>query len=235
LTAAVTESDVDSYLAATGWAQRPEGWRGAAIWEYGNSEVLVPPPDVDDSGLRLRELIGRLAAIEHRDPSDVERDIASPLTDQATYNMSPAGADGATTTPSLAAGARLVEGIRQIVSTAARTVVEGPQLVFAGHAPAPVAHLLRTVCLSTARRPGFGLTIGMPHTLDQNLGRLVATQMYDATTAIEESLTEAGGLSLDQIAAAGVSVDFCTALSDLAGDGREEPFQLGFRWAHGSS
>jgi hypothetical protein len=231
MTAAPSIADVTSYLFATGWRLRPEGWRGAAIWSSGDAEVLVPPgDDVGDAELRIRELIVCLAVFEARDPSDVLRDIGSPLVDSATYRML---ADDATPASlSLPAGVRVVEGIRRIVATAARTVVQGPQLSFSGHAPEPVTQLLRSARLDTSWHDGFSLTVGISLVSDPVLGRSVATQLYDATTAVDESVERGGAAALDQVAAAGVSVDFCTALSDLAGDGRTASFQLGFRWAH---
>ena len=65
--------------------------------------------------------------------------------------------------------------------------------------------------------------------------RAVTTQLYDAAAAVEESIGDGEDAPLDQVAAAGVSVDFCAALRCLAGDEYAAPFQLDFRWAHGVS
>jgi hypothetical protein len=230
VTRLLSVTDISSYLAATGWRRAPEDWRGAAVWESGDIEVLVPPSDdLGDTDLRIRELLARLTLAEARDPEDIARDISSPLIDAATYRALP-GIGG--TDLSLSAGAHAVDGIRRMVATAARTVVEGPQRTFTGAASIAVSNLLGSARLATSWRDGFTLTVMVPLVSAPALGRSVVTQLYDATSAIEESVEQNDDGTLDGAAAAGVSAQFCAALSDLAGDGRRDPFELGFRWAH---
>ncbi|OLT00095.1 hypothetical protein BJF90_07335 [Pseudonocardia sp. CNS-004] len=57
-------------------------------------------------------------------------------------------------------------------------------------------------------------------------GRDVAIQLFDATSAVQESIEH--DTALDGMAAAGVSATFCAALGDLGKDS----FGLDFRWAH---
>ena len=61
------------------------------------------------------------------------------------------------------------------------------------------------------------------------IGRDVAIQLFDATSAVQESIEQPDDAVLDGLAASGVSAGFCTALGDLG----QDSFELDFRWAHG--
>lgn len=219
MTAALRIADISSYLSATGWQREPETWRGAAIWSAGQTEVLVPPTDdMGDADLRIRELLAELATVEARDPTDIARDIGSPFVDSTTYRAAAL---------SLPTGADVVAGLRRMVLTAARTVVEGPRRSFVGRPPAEVSRLLDSAGLATGRVPGFSVTLSVDVASD--LGRDVAIQLFDATSAVQESIEEPDDAGLDGVAAAGVSAGFCAALGDLS----QDSFELEFRWAHG--
>jgi hypothetical protein len=219
MTAALRVADISSYLSATGWRRAPDTWRGAAIWSSGRAEVLVPPSDdMGDADLRIRELLAGLAAFEARDPADIARDIGSPLVDSATYRASALP---------LPAGANAVDGLRRMAAIAARTVSEGPQRSFAGRPPAEVSGLLGMAKLATGRDSGFNVTLSVD--LASDIGRAVAIQLYDATSAVQESIEQPDDAALDGVAAAGVSAGFCAALGDLG----QASFELDFRWAHG--
>jgi hypothetical protein len=219
MTAALRVADISSYLSATGWWRTPETWRGAAIWSSGQTELLVPPTDdMGDADLRIRELLAKLATVEARDSADVATDIGSPFLDSTTYR---------TGSLSLAAGADVVAGLRRMVLTAARTVVEGPRRSFVGRPPAEVAGLLGSAGLATGRLSGFSVTLSVDVTSD--IGRDVAIQIFDATSAVQDSIEQPDDAALDGVAAAGVSAAFCAALGDLG----QESFELDFRWAHG--
>jgi len=231
VTRALRVAGISTYLAATGWRFAPETWRGAWIWSLGDAEVLVPPhDDLGDGVLRIREVLDRLADVEARDTDDIARSIASPLVDSTTYRALPEIAS--TGGMSLTAGARAVHGIRRMLGTAARTVVEGPLRAFSGPPPAEVSRLLGAVRPATGRHDDFALTLMIPLTPFPELGRSVTIQLYDAVSAVEEAVEhDDDPASLDSAAAVGVSVGFCEALSDLAGNDRRDPFQLDFRWA----
>jgi hypothetical protein len=219
MTAGLRIVDIASYLNATGWQRTAETWRGAAIWSSGQTEVLVPPTDdMGDADLRIRELLGELATVEARDPGDIARDIGSPFVDSTTYR-----ADAL----SLHAGADVVAGLRRMVLTAARTVVEGPRRSFVGRPPAVVSGLLDSAGLATGRLPGFSVTLSVDAASD--LGRDVAIQLFDATSAVQESIEQPNDAALDGVAVAGVSAGFCAALGNLG----QDSFELDFRWAHG--
>jgi hypothetical protein len=114
-----------------------------------------------------------------------------------------------------------------MVLTAARTVLEGPRRSFVGRPPAKVAGLLESAGLATGRVPGFSVTLSVDVT--SRNGRAVAIQLFDATSAVQESIEQPGDAALDGVAAAGVSATFCAALGALG----QDSFELDFRWAHG--
>jgi hypothetical protein len=57
----------------------------------------------------------------------------------------------------------------------------------------------------------------------------VAIQLFDATSAVQESIEQPDDAALDGVAVAGVSAGFCDALGGLG----QDSFELDFRWAHG--
>ena len=57
--------------------------------------------------------------------------------------------------------------------------------------------------------------------------------MHEALSAIAAASQRDTLAAFDSTVAAGVSADFCAALSDLAGSQRQEPFEISFRWARG--
>jgi hypothetical protein len=229
----VRVAEISSYLSATGWRELPQRWRGAAIWSRAGTEVLVPPrDDLGDIDLRIGELLRGLAEAEGRGVGEVAKAIITPQLDATTYRALP-GADPAGF-PSLLTGMRALRAIRKLLDTAARTVLEGPRTAFSGAPTGRVEQLLDAVRLTVDPHPDLALTLLLPLDPDgaPGLGRAVATQLYDAAGALHEAVEDDDDpAALDAAAAAGVSADFCAALSDLAGDGRRDPFQLDFRWA----
>lgn len=191
-------ADISSYLDATGWHRTPETWRGAVIWSAGQTEVLVPPTDdLGDADLRIRELLAGLATVEARDPADIARDIGSPFADTTTFRTGPLP---------LAEGADVVAGLHRMVLTAARIVVEGPRRSFVGRPPAKVSGLLGSTGLATGHIPGFSVSLSLDVASD--IGRDVAIQLFDATSAVQESIEQPDDAALDGVAAAGVSAGF---------------------------
>jgi hypothetical protein len=230
-------ADVSAYLEAVGWRRRQQQWRGAAIWAYTDgAEVLVPSrDDMGDADLRLREILATLSRVEARPVNEVAEDIGSPLVDTQSYRTFPVGLPpGATTLP---AGLQALTGIRDLFSAAARTVEEGPHLAFTGQRSRRVSEFLDRVQLATARAGSYVLGVrvplGVPGEPGTPSGREVLLQVYDAVTATLPAAESGEPAAFDSIVTAGVSAEFCDALSDLAGPQRRQPFEIGFRWARG--
>jgi hypothetical protein len=230
--------DIASYLAATGWERDRRGWRGTSFWQHpGDYEVLVPARDgMGDGDRRVREILRCLSAVEDRPAGDIALEIARPQLDKLFFRTFPADHDSGYT--SLVSGVQTVQGVRNILSMATRTVVQGPHFAFAGRPPGAVGDILRAAELgpsragsyivearvaadATARAPG-GEDIG---------GRAVVVQMFEAVSAAQAAVRADDPAAFDETVTAGVSADLCKALSDLCGSGRNEPFEITFRWA----
>ncbi len=224
--------DVAAYLAASHWRSTNQFWRGARVWMRDGYEVLVPARNnLGDHDARIRDLVEIVAGAESRPPGEVLRDIAHPLVDTATYRMGNDNADAV----ALLDGLQVVGGLRDLLGAAARVVVEGPHLRFRGRTPAVVDELLTRVELARPVDGGAGVTLMVPVSGRGAAlrGRDVAVQLHDAVTAVEEAIRTGQVEAFDSTVTAGVSADLCVALSALAGSGNREPFELGFRWAHG--
>jgi hypothetical protein len=230
--------DIASYLAEAGWERDPDGWNGASFWQYsGEYEILVPAQDgLGDADRRVREILRCLSAVEERPADDIALDISRSQLDKQFFRTFPTGHDSGYT--SLPSGLQILRGVRNILSTAARTVLQGPHFAFAGRPPRGVGDVLRAAELGpsragsyvievrlgtdvTARGPG-GETVG---------GRAVLVQMLEAVSAAQAAVLADRPAAFDETVTAGVSADFCGGLSNLCGSERNEPFEITFRWA----
>jgi hypothetical protein len=233
-------ADIRTYLQDAGWLQQQPTWRGASIWSHPDGyEVLVPPrDDVADADLRVREILGVLAKAEGRATEEIAGDMTTPFTDIQLYRTFASGLpDG---TGSLLAGVQALHGVRDLFSAAARTIVEGPMPVFPGGPPRPVSELLQEVQLGPGRADGAVFTVrvpvGRPPGAEPLTGRQVARQLYEAVAAAHTATAEeaeSGLAAFDGAVTAGVSANLCTALSELAGSQRQQPFEVAFRWGRG--
>lgn len=231
--------DIVSYLADTGWEQDPTGWRGASLWHHpGDYEVLVPARDgLGDGDRRVREILHCLSVVEGRPAGEIAVEISRPQLDKQFIRTFPQDHDSGYT--SLLSGVQIVQGVRNLLGTAARTVLQGPHFAFPqGRPPAAVGDILRAAELGPARvgsyvveiRLAADVTAAGPSGLDV-AGRAVLVQMLEAVTAARGAVQADSPSAFDDTVTAGVSADLCRALSDLSGSGRDEPFEISFRWA----
>ena len=231
MTTPLSVADVAHYLVGTGWERTTRSWRGARVWARNGFEVLLPTrDDLGDNQARIRDLLRLVAAAEARTLDEVHRDVAHALADTTTCRI---GTDDAGLIK-LLDGLETVTGLRDLIRAAARTVLEGPHLRFTGRQPAAVDELLERIELARPPDGGVAYTLLIPASAEQNglRGRDVAVQLHDAAAAAEVAAHDGDVAAFDDAVTAGVSADFCAALSSLAGPDRREPFELGFRWAH---
>lgn len=230
--------DIASYLADTGWERDPQGWRGASVWQHPDDyEVLVPARDgMGDNDNRVREILRCLCALEDRPAGDIALEIARPQLDKQSFRTFPTGHDPGYT--SLVLGTQTVLGVRNALTAAARTVVQGPHFAFAGRQPGVVGDLLRAAELGPSRAGSYIVEIRVAADAtartpsgEQITGRAVLVQMLEAVSAAQAAVAANAPAAFDETVTAGVSADLCKALSALSGSDRSEPFEIGFRWA----
>lgn len=225
-----TLADVAAYLAGTGWAVTDRSWRGARIWRRDDTEVLLPVrDDLGDNPARVRDVVHTVAALERRRPEDVERTIVGPDLDSVGLHATWDPGHGA-----LPVGLQVIGGLRDLVVTAARTVVEGPHLRFRGAVPASVDAVLDKTLLALAdgsHDQRCAVMLPVDAGAGSVTGRDVTVQLHDAVIALEGAV-EREPEAVDATVVAGVSADLCLALSSLAGPTHDEPFRLVFGWAH---
>jgi len=230
--------DIASYLAETGWERNPRAWRGASLWQHrGDYEVLVPARDgMGDGERRIREILRCLSAVEDRPAGDIALEIAHPELDKQFFRTFPAEHDSGYT--SLLSGVQTVQGVRNILGTAVRTVLQGPHFAFTGRPPSAVGDVLRAAELGPSRAGSYivevrltaGVTTRAPSGEEVG-GRAVFVQMLEAVSAARNAVLANEPAAFDETVTAGVSADLCKALSDLSGSSRNEPFEIAFRWA----
>jgi hypothetical protein len=245
---AVRAPDVSSYLASKGW-QRDGERRGASIWHLGNQARLLVPDlqQYDDADLLIQEAVAKIAKFEARPERDVWRDIAEPMIDAQFFRLHPEAPSGSIPLP---AGVRAVQGIFDVMKAAASVTEQGTPLLVEGNRTPLVKSFLRRVLLGSAVPGSYVLTARVPtalvgtqelEILDDNRefsGRAVVARLHTAVmaarTAAEQVVHEGHELDVFYSAAeSGVSANLCKALSDLGGERRDRPFEIGFSWARG--
>lgn len=237
MTLSLRVADIVSYLVVTGWTRDPRGWRGASYWQHaGEYEVLVPAQDgMGDGDRRVREILRCLSAVEDRPMDDIALEISRPWSDKQFFRTFPVDHDSGYIP--LLSGVQVMQGVRNLLSTAARTVLQGPHFAFAGRQPAAVGTILRTAELGPSRAGTYVVEVRLaadvwaPVPNGQELtGRAVLTQMLEAVAAARAAVLAGTKEAFDETVTAGVSADLCKALSDLSGaDGTA--FEITFRWA----
>jgi hypothetical protein len=229
--------DIASYLAGNGWARNERGWRGASYWHYRDEfEVLVPARDgLGDADRRVREILACLSEVERRSVDDIASDIAQPLLDKQFFRTHPAGHESGYT--SLTSGLQTLQGIRTILATATRTVLEGPHFVFPRAQPVGLSAVLRAAELGPSRAGSYEIELRLGAHVEasgpggENVnGRVVMRQMFEAASAARSAVSTDRPAAFDDAVTAGVSADLCGGLSDLGGAQRGEAFEIFFRW-----
>jgi len=230
--------DVASYLADTGWQRDPREWRGASVWAHsGEYELLVPARDgLRDANRRLREILGCLSEVENRPMDDIALDIARPHLDKQFFRTFPRGRDSGYI--SLPTGLQVLRGVREILTTAARTALEGPHFSFTGRLPVGVGDVLHAAELGPTRAGSYVIELRLATQVqargaggEAGGGRAVVLQTVEAVTAAQGAVLSDRPAAFDDAVTAGVSADLCDGLSELAGDRRGESFEISFRWA----
>jgi hypothetical protein len=249
----IDPSQIGGYLQSKGWI-REGNWRGAGVWSLESSRQLLVPDhrEYDDDSELIQEAVRRLAAYEERPEGELLLDISEPMVDTQffrTHPNSPAGTIG------LPSGVRATRGVHDLLSTAARTVEEGPQLLFEGRRSSRVDSLLHRIMLGAARPGSYVLTTRVPVGQSQQPltlwdsssvkrqeealdGRAMLSALNRAIRAAQKAanilLRDARSASgFDDQAEQGVSANLCRALGDLGGYSRDRPVEIGFTWARG--
>jgi hypothetical protein len=239
--------DIQTYLFDTGWRREQRTWNNASIWSNAEGyEVLVPSSDeLVDTDLRVGEIISALTAVEGRSADEIASDINTPFDDVQLYRTFPDD-----DFISLPTGLLVLQSVRDLISAAVRTVVDGPHPVFPGGSPRLAGELLRRIQLGSNRPADHLFTVriplipissssdGQPVIADgaTPLGRQVGHRLRAAIIAAQSAAERAAGQDLavfDESVAAGVSANLCEALSGLAGRQRAQPFEIAFRWGRG--
>jgi hypothetical protein len=245
---ALSAADIGSYLRSKGW-ERDGNWRGAGVWRLGEQARLLIPEQGhrDDDEELIREAIRKVAKYEQRPESDILLEIAEPMVDTQYFKVHPDAPAGSIPLPS---GLRVINGIHDLIKTAASTVENGPHLLFEGRRSAQIDSFLQSVLLGAAAPGSYVLTARIPtqpaaqqqlftdERAEEFSGRAVARQLHRAALAAHDAAAEVirqpqeFSVFYDAFEQ-GISANLCRSLSDLGGQRRDKPFEIGFTWARG--
>lgn len=219
-------ADVVDYLRDHGWTVTGR-WRAADVWSRDEYDVLVPPSDtLADTAIRLRELIRCVADAEGLPERTIWRDITEPDLDIVTYHR----ADDTDPTVPLSDGARALTALRDLVTHSAYAEVTDSSWRTPDSIPTRVRWLLRDTRL-TACTGTFGFEVAIPVDHEQSLGRRTAARLLRTATAVRTAARSDDGLAVTAPLRLDLGEATVGALADLAGDGDDTAFALGFRWS----
>jgi hypothetical protein len=255
----IDPSELSGYLASRGW-HREGSWRGAGVWALESSGRLLIPDRrefPDDSEL-LQEAVRKLAGYEERPERELLLDISEPMVDSQYFRTHPDTPSG---TAPLLSGTKAVQGVHDLMRTAARMAEQGPHMFFEGRRSAFVESFLHRVILGSARPGSYVLTARVPVAPSNQpqlslwdddraggrqpelSGRVALSLLFHAVTAARVATGHVIGQRVaagrerldifDDSVEQGVSANLCRALADLGGHFRDKPFEIGFSWARG--
>lgn len=234
---------VHAYLRTEGW--RPQqAANQVVLWTLTEGddafEVMVPTDRrLRDFPLRMYEVLHTLAAAEDRPLSTVLSDLGNTGSDRMIFRLLPAGPPG---TIPLLNGAYAVQGVRELVMSAAyASTLERPLLV-QGRRPQRVQDFARRVRLGSPQAGSWIIAaeVAIPETnLDPHetggasFARRVSLQLHRGVratfAAAGEALRQKSVEPFLRRAEDGVSANMCDALADLGRD--DTPFEVRFAWA----
>ena len=252
MTAPLPIADMASYLAATGWRQREETWRGASIWDNETGhQALVPARDgLADAAARTWELLNTLSTVESRPIDEIAEDIASPAVDTPYVRTFPA--DLPSGEIRLAEAIQTLGGVRGVLLAAGRAELEGDRVTYSGKNPPELTKLLREIRLGPTKSGSYTFTLRAdvatpPRQADllafeqaapvspEPLARGTLKRLFRGATIAHQAASVARDRNdysaFDGVVEDGLSVNMCRGLADLGGLGRQQPFEIGFRWA----
>lgn len=244
----VRARDVSGYLASKGW-ERDGDWHGASVWRLGTeARLLVPDLQAyDDADELIQAAVAKIAKYEARPELAVWQDIAEPTIDAQFYRLHPSAPAGSIPLPE---GFKAARSIHDLLKFSAMATELGPGMYFEGRRSQQVDIFLHQVMLGAAAPGSYILTARIPtnpigpQQLDlmngtrEFSGRAVIAHLHSALeatlAAAASALNDRGNLgSFYESVALGVSANLCEALSDLGGEQRNQPFEIGFSWARG--
>jgi hypothetical protein len=234
---------VRTYLSSQGWRPHQPAHH-ADLWllteDTDEFEVLVPTDrEPRDFPLRMYDVLRTLAAVQDRPLPAILADLANTGSDRMIFRLLPPGAPG---TIPLLSGVDAVQGVRELVMSAAYASTLGRPLLVQGRRPQHVQDFAAGVRLGTPQAGSWVVAaeVAIPEgDLDlfgsggPPFARQVSLQLH---RGVQATLTAAGeALRQDSVepfltrAEDGVSANLCEALASLGRD--DTPFEVRFAWA----
>lgn len=236
----IGQAELTGYLASRGW-QHEGSWRGAMVWTLGSSGRLLVPAHRDDTEYADDEellvmALRKLAKLEDRPEREVLLDITEPAVDTPSFQLEPETPSGTIPLPQ---GLRALQGIHDLLRTAAQTVETGPRLLFTGPRSRQIDTFLGRVRLGTTRPGSYIFDARIPITQppsrstaiswnDELAGRDVMVTLHKALHATHAAATSFQSEAFDDHVEEGVSANLCAALAQLSST---RPFTITFGWA----
>lgn len=222
---------ITGYLRATGWYPQPQVWSTVTVWAHDDgAEVLVPVRDgMNDSDLRVRELLHGVAALEGRAVADVELDMGASADVINVHTHPPDTPSGWS---SLAFARESLVSLTSLVQATTRAVDQGAYLVSRGRLPNKVHDLVDRMQVGPTRAGSCVLPVRVPV---EDYARRVLARLNTALDAVSVAVAEDDPAAFRHAVVAGASADLCDAVSGFAGRKSLWPFGFSFRWAGGGS
>jgi hypothetical protein len=242
---ALSPYDVAAYLRAHRWVGVPDADDRAQVFTYRGdgvyvgAEVLVPlASSLADYGMRMTETLQTLAHVEARSLPAVLDDLRSTGVDTYRFrwidpNLPPGEIP-------LLSAARLMDGVREMMATAALSAVSPRSFYAQGRHPAEVSQFLREAHVTAAHAGSYVITVtsavpprmplahsaAAPGNEEDAFGRRAMTRLATGLQALESLLRAlATGETLPDLTpyiANGLNANLCDALINMLTEGAQQ-------------
>jgi len=228
-------SRLETHLKAAGWVETDRAPE-FSVWKVEKDgqlfEILVPlDQSVDDYVERMDDALQTLVVVEHRTAREVFSTLKASMVDRFRARL--VTVDDKTVLP-LAAGALAIQGVRDLVLSAALVEDQGTQPFFATPNRARVMHLLRDHELAQTTEGSFVINVvaRFPRTLFRVAPeRRLLARLAKALAGVRDASNEATDSAYLSQVESGVSANLCAALGRTSVSERIKAVEFGWDWA----
>lgn len=242
----VRPAEIVAYLRAAAWKVVDETYEGAALWgklvDGVEEEIFVPLREgAPDFHRVLDRMMKRLAALEQRALTQIDRDMAETSADAIRFRVLLDGGRGARLP--LAYAPTIFKAAHDVTIAAANAASRTRPSYrnwtkevhdFAVHAEMGQteagSYIVRVLCPVTyVPQPRLQRVDDVP--FERRVTRMLHTALHAARHAAERALMTGELAVFDDTVSAGVSSNLCSALASVGNGPESVALEIGLRWA----
>lgn len=237
----IATAEFGKYLLAKGWYTTTDFKGRAKLWEseqYKDYEILQPTnPMASDFARRVRDLIEVLAEVQGREVQQITQEINQISDDVIRIRV--IHDDVSDGSIPFNDGVELFLKAKELLSSAARSLIRPKKQAYSGKAPKIVADYFENLRLSQTEVGSYVLKIESPiveehsEQIDQikePFGRSVSNRIMNSVATLDKAVelfSQTGKFKyFEEVVSAGVGASLCTALVGLSGRDKKRSIEI---------